>query len=52
VLIGISITYTVLGGQDLHQFIRHINPSGGGVNMVECIILFGAVEVLLSMVSP
>ena len=51
VLVGIALTYTVLGGQDLHQFIRHVNPSGAGVTMIECIILFGALQILLSMVS-
>lgn len=52
VLVGIGITYCVVGGQNLHAFAQGIAPSGGNVpGMWVFIIIFGGLQVFLSMVS-
>lgn len=52
VLVGIAITYTVVGGDSFAAFARGISP--GGVTSVPkwgFFLVFGGLQVLLSMVS-
>lgn len=52
VLIGISITYCVVGGQSLHAFAEGLTPSGGHTpGMWVFIIIFGGLQLFLSMVG-
>jgi hypothetical protein len=51
VLIGISITYTVVGGQSLHAFAQGIAPNGHIPGTWAFIIMFGGIQLFLSMVG-
>jgi hypothetical protein len=52
VLVGIAITYTVVGGDSLAAFANHMSPKGtSGVPTWGCYLVFGGLQVLLSMVS-
>lgn len=52
VLIGISITYTVVAGQSLHAFAGGVTPEGNRtLGVWAYIIMFGGLQLLLSMVS-
>jgi hypothetical protein len=51
VLIGISITYTVVGGQSLHAFAHGIAPGGQIPGTWAFIIMFGGIQLFLSMVG-
>ncbi len=50
VLIGIAITYTVVGGESLHGFTYLVSPTAG-VPKWAFFIIFGALQLLLSLVS-
>lgn len=52
VLIGMSITYAVVGGQSLHAFAEGIAPQGSQVPGAWVFItIFGGLELFLSMVG-
>jgi hypothetical protein len=52
VLIGIAITYTVVGGDSLYAFAELMSPLGvTGVPKWGFYLIFGSLQVLLSMVS-
>jgi hypothetical protein len=52
VLAGMGITYVLVGGEDLWQFSKLITPPGGAhLGKYVFIIMFGCLEVFLSMVS-
>lgn len=52
VLIGIAITYTVVGGDSLYAFAELMSPLGvTGVPKWGFFLIFGSLQVLLSMVS-
>jgi hypothetical protein len=50
VLLGMAITYTVVGGDSLRAFTTAINPN---IKLVKWVYytIFGALELLLSLVS-
>lgn len=48
---GIAVTYTVVGGDSLHAFVDSITPSGASVPKWSFYLVFGGLQVLLSMVS-
>jgi hypothetical protein len=51
VLIGISITYTVVGGESLHAFAGGVSHEGSHtLGVWVYIILFGGLQLFLSMV--
>ena len=51
-LVGISITYCVVGGETLKAFADSITPTGGAhLGKWVYIIIFGGVQLFLSMVS-
>lgn len=51
-LIGMGITYTVVGGESLHAFANAITPAGNAtLGTWVYIIMFGGLQFLLSMVS-
>lgn len=49
-LVGIAITYTVVGGDNLAAFAASTSPSGPVMGNWAFYILFGALELLLSLV--
>jgi hypothetical protein len=52
VLIGISITYTVVAGESLHAFAGGVTPEGSRtLGVWAYIIMFGGLQLILSMVS-
>lgn len=51
VLIGISITYTVVGGESLHAFSEGVSHGGYVPGKWAFIIIFGGIQLFLSMVS-
>lgn len=52
VLVGIAITYTVVGGDSLAAFANHMSPHGtSGVPQWGYYLVFGGLQVLLSMVG-
>jgi hypothetical protein len=52
VLLGMSITYVLVGGENLMAFAKAITPAGGAsLGKYAYIIMFGCVELFLSMVS-
>jgi hypothetical protein len=52
VLVGIAITYTVLGAENLALFASNVAPAGTPLlSTTQWAIVFGAGQVLLSMVS-
>lgn len=50
VLVGIGITYTVVGGESLHGFVNMVNPAANQPAWV-FFIVFGGIQLFLSMVS-
>jgi hypothetical protein len=50
VLVGIGVTYTVVAGTCLAAFSEHVTSSGG-INLLGGMLIFGIMEVLLSLVS-
>lgn len=52
VLVGISITFTVVAGQSLHAFAGALTPTGhSAVGTWVYIIIFGGLQIMLSMVG-
>jgi len=51
VLIGIGITYIVVGGDNLAAFCRSVSPQRGNFPKWIYYILFGAVQLILSQVG-
>jgi hypothetical protein len=50
VLVGIAITYTVVGGDNLAAFVESVAPNATGGRW-GYYLMFGGVQLLLSMVS-
>jgi hypothetical protein len=50
VLIGIAITYTVVGGDSLHAFATAVSP-GLVVQKWVFYVVFGGLQMMLSLVS-
>lgn len=50
VLLGIAITYTVVGGDSLYAFTKLVDP-GSSVPKWGFYIAFGGIQLLLSLVS-
>lgn len=51
VLVGIAITYTVVGGDNLAAFAASVSPAGPLMGSWAYYIMFGGLQLLLSMVS-
>jgi hypothetical protein len=51
VLAGISITYTVVGGESLHAFAEGVAGGGHVPGKWAFIVMFGGLQLFLSMVS-
>ena len=50
VLIGIGVTYTVVAGNCMSAFSQHVTSSGS-INLLGGMMIFGIMQMLLSLVS-